>query len=159
MLDESERALLRDLPRAEQAMSLLRGNVGPLAGMPFAADVQVMAYLVHCAYRRARAPGEMLAGRPAYEAAETLLQRVLSVASSSGGIREFAHGLFERLGLNLATALSPQDALWWMQARQAFADRWRHINDDMTLTEICAAARLLDEMLYDLTRKETPDAV
>lgn len=157
MLTDDDRRALAGLGRPEAAAVLLEGRAGPLAAMPATPHVAALAYLIYLARRTARRPGNMLAGRPGWEADETLRNRVLSVAECCGSLREFGHELFERLGVSIAE-LRPEDALWWMGAREVHAARWRDLSEVMSLTEAATLARLLDEMLYAAQAMESPDA-
>lgn len=150
-LSAHDREILAPLARPAQARHLLEGRCGPLLALPFEPEIAATAYLVHLAYRRARAPGNMLSGRPTYEAAETLLGRVLSVAVCVGSLREFGHTLFERLGMSISQ-LRPEDALWWREAQAAHGGQWRHLQERIVLTEVCTAARLLDDWFFELGR-------
>lgn len=147
MLTEDMISALRGMHPHEAASALLLGKLGPLVAMPAEPHVAALAYLIHLAFRAARRHGEMLSGRPSYEAEETLRNRVLSVAECSGTLRGFGHELFERLRLSL-TGLPPRDALWWMQVREAYADRWLELAEVRVLTEACTLARLLDDWMY-----------
>lgn len=153
-LDPHAREILAPLHRREQAGLLLTGKVGPLMNLPFEPETAAVAYLVWCAFRRARAPGNMLSGRPAYEAQETLLGRVLSVAQCVGSLREFGHALFERLGLSISQ-LHARDALWWLGAARAHEHRWPSLSDEMALTEVVTAAKLLDELMFELAKTQS----
>lgn len=150
-LSDGDLAALVGLDRHEQARLLLTGAHGPLVVAPFSGATAAMAYVIWLAYRRARSPGNMLAGRPGYEAAETLLNRALSVAACVGSLREFGHELHERLGLSLSQ-LPPRDALWWLQACQAHASQWDSLSQEMVLTEAATGARLLDEFMWELKK-------
>jgi hypothetical protein len=149
MLIETDIARLRELDRPRQAAAILTGEIGPLVGLGFEADVAAMAYLIHLARRRARMPGGMLSGRPGYEADDTLRGRVLSVAESSGSLPEFADALFERLNLHLAQ-LPAVDLLWWRSAASTMGDRWHHLSTTIALTEALTGAKILDDTIYQL---------
>jgi len=145
MLTPEAIAALQHAPRHERARRLLTGELGPLFTCPLEPHVAAVAYLVYLAWIRARVPGHMLAGRPGYEAAETLRSRVATAARRSGDLRGFAHELFRRLHLSLGE-LTTADALWWRAAELSHARRWRDF-DALTLTETATGARLLDELL------------
>lgn len=146
MLTDHQIEALQPMHRHDAARKLLEGDIGPLAAMPSEPHVAALAYLIYLARRTARRPGNMLSNRPVWEADDTLRNRVLSTAECVVALREFGHELFERLNVSLGD-LQPRDALWWMTARQAHAERWRELSEDRVLTEACTLARLLDEML------------
>lgn len=156
-IPEEFRASLAGKTRAEVAMTLLTSPYGPVGALgAFEPHVAALAYLVWMARNRARAPGNMLSGRPFYEADETLRGRVLAAASCSGSAREFAVKLFGRLNLDLAS-LPARDLLWWHMTQRAIgdADSWHAISDDTTLNEVLCATSLLSDLMHAL--KESPD--
>jgi hypothetical protein len=157
MLSDHDREIIGNLPRHEQAMKLLRGECGPLVALPSPHYVAAAAYLIHLAWIRARVPGNMLSGRPGFEAWETMRHRVLTAARRSSSLREWAYDLFRRLNLSISS-LRTDDSVWWIEAERVHNSRWPQISTDMAMTEIITLARLLDDMLRDL-KTVTPEAV
>lgn len=158
LLTDHDVEILTPRPRHERAAMLLTGRCGPLVGAPYEHDVAAVAYVAYLAWIRARVPGNMLGGKPGYEAAETLGHRVRIAGQCSGSLGDFGHDLFRRLGLSIA-ALTAEDAIWWRLAQVTHGAHWSRLQERQTLTEAVVAVGLLDELLRSLpkhTTQETP---
>ena len=146
MLTDHDLEILTPMPRHERASTLLTGRLGPLAAIPSEPPVAAVAYVIYLAWIRARVPGHMLAGRPGFEAADTMRSRVLAAGRRSGSLEQFGIELFRRLRLSMI-GLPTADALWWRAARVAHGDHWRHLSTESVLTDALQAVRLLDDLL------------
>lgn len=156
-LDAELVARLRPLPRPERARVLLTGEAGPLLASPFTPAVAAMAYLVWTAYQRARVPGNFLAGRPSYEAIDTLGSRLRSAVRRSTGLEAFGVDLYQRLGMR-AAGLGAEDLRWWLVARETHASAWRALSTDDAISNVLMAVRCFDDFNREIKTEEPADA-